>query len=91
MTTLFEDPGKPQELGAWTGDWHGYVVQLTDANGSPVDITSGTLSATFTDVATGSAYSFGAGAVTLTKGLAAQGIVTILNPAAYPTPATFAR
>jgi hypothetical protein len=88
MFTLYEDPGKPTAASAWVGDWHGYVVQLVDENGSPVDITTGTLSATFTNIATGAAYSFGAGAVTLTKSLATQGIVTVLNPAAYPSAAT---
>jgi hypothetical protein len=87
MYLLNEDPEIEVRAAAWTGDWHGYVVQVVDMNGSPVDITTGTLSATFTNVATGSAYSFGGGSVTLTKSLSSQGIVTVLNPAAYPTEA----
>jgi hypothetical protein len=75
------------QLAAWTGDWHTYVVRLVDSNGSPIDITTGTLGATFTNAATGIAYSFGGGSVTLTKSMATQGIVTVLNPAAYPTAA----
>ena len=46
MISLFEDPEQVQQVAAWVGDWHGYVVQLLDANGSPIDITTGTLSAT---------------------------------------------
>jgi len=84
---LFEDPEQEQQAAAWVGDWHVYVVQLLDELGSPIDITTGTLSATYTNIATGAAYSFGAGTVTLTKQYSAQGIVSILNPAAYPTSA----
>lgn len=84
---LFEDPEEVQQTGAWTGDWHTYVLRLVDENGSPIDITTGTLGATFTNVATGSAYAWGGGSVTLTKQYSAQGILSILNPAAYPTAA----
>jgi len=87
MYLMFEDPEQVTRAAAWVGDWHGYVVQLVDLNGSPIDITTGTLSATFTDVASGSAYSFGGGSVTLTKSFATEGIVTVLNPAAYPSAA----
>lgn len=88
MFTLTEDPEKSVQAGAWVGDWHGFVVQLTDENASPVDITTGTLGVTYTDIATGSAYSFGGGTATLTKSFSTQGIVTVLNPAAYPTATT---
>lgn len=87
IVDLYEDPELAQQTSAWTGDWHTYVVRLVDENGSPIDITTGTLSATFTDMATGSAYSFGGGSVTLTKQYSAQGILSVLNPAAYPTAA----
>ena len=87
MFQLNEDPEIEVRTAGWIGDWHGYVVQLVDLNGSPVDITTGTLSATFTNVASGAAYSFGGGSVTLTKSFASEGIVTVLNPAAYPTAA----
>ena len=87
MILLWEDPENVSRAAAWVGDWHGYVVQLVDINGSPVDITTGTLSATFTNVNTGSAYSFGGGSVTLTKSFSTEGIVTVLNPAAYPSAA----
>ena len=84
---ITEDPEQITQIAAWTGDWHTYVVRLVDENGSPIDITTGTLSATYTNAATGVAYSFVTGSVTLTKSLSSQGIVTILNPAAYPTAA----
>lgn len=87
MFVLNEDPEIVERTAAWTGDWHGYVIQLVDLNNSPVDVTTGTLTATFTNVDTGNAYSFGGGSVSLTKSLASQGIVTVLNPAAYPTSA----
>ena len=82
---LTEDPQQVVQVSAWVGDWHSYVVRLVDELGSPVDITTGTLGATFTNIATGAAYSFGGGSVTLTKQYSAQGILSILNPAAYPS------
>lgn len=85
MLQLTLDPETVTTTGAWIGDRYTYPVQLADENGSPVDVTTGTLSITYTDVATGSAYSFGGGSATLTKQYAAEGIVSILNPAAYPT------
>ena len=84
---LSEDPQQVVQVSAWVGDWHSYVVRLVDELGSPVDITTGTLGATFTNIATGAAYSFVTGSVTLTKQYSAQGILSILNPAAYPTAA----
>ena len=84
---LTEDPQQVVQLSAWVVDWHSYVVRLVDELGSPVDITTGTLGATFTNIATGAAYSFGGGSVTLTKQYSAKGILSILNPAAYPTAA----
>ena len=84
---LTEDPQQVVQVSAWVGDWHSYVVRLVDDLGSPVDITTGTLGATFTNIATGAAYSFVSGSVTLTKQYNAQGILSILTPAAYPTAA----
>ena len=84
---LTEDPQQVVQVSAWVGDWHSYVVRLVDELGSPIDITTGTLGATFTNIATGAAYSFVSGSVTLTKQYSAQGILSILNPAAYPTSA----
>ena len=84
---LTEDPQQVVQVSAWVGDWHSYVVRLVDELGSPIDITTGTLGATFTNIATGAAYSFVSGSVTLTKQYSAQGILSILNPAAYPTAA----
>jgi hypothetical protein len=52
-----------------------------------VDITTGTLGATFTNIQTGATYTFPSGSVTLTKQYSAQGILSVLNPAAYPTAA----
>ena len=74
MLQLTLDPETVMTTGAWIGDRYTYPVQLADENGSPVDVTSGTLSITYTDVATGSAYSFGGGSATLTKQYAAEGI-----------------
>jgi len=84
---LTEDPQQVIQASAWVGDWHSYVVRLVDELGSPVDITTGTLGATFTNIATGSAYTFPSGSVTLTKQYSQQGILSILNPAAYPSAA----
>jgi hypothetical protein len=84
---LTEDPQQIVQVSAWVGDWHSYVVRLVDELGSPVDITTGTLGATFTNINTGAAYSFVSGSVTLTKQYSAQGIMSVLNPAAYPTAA----
>jgi hypothetical protein len=84
---LTEDPQQVIQASAWVGDWHSYVVRLVDELGSPVDITTGTLGATFTNINTGAAYSFVSGSVTLTKQYSAQGIMSVLNPAAYPTAA----
>jgi len=84
---LTEDPQQIVQVSAWVGDWHSYVVRLVDELGSPVDITTGTLGATFTNIQTGAAYSFVSGSVTLTKQYSAQGIMSVLNPAAYPTAA----
>jgi hypothetical protein len=82
---LTEDPEVVATGASWTGDWNTYVVQFVDDQGSYVDVTTGTLAITYTNVATGAAYSFGGGSPTLTKQYAARGIVSILNPAAYPT------
>jgi len=87
IVNLTEDPEQVMQMAAWVGNWHTYVVRLVDDNGSPIDITTGTLSATYTNAATGVAYSFVSGSVTLTKSMATQGIVTVLNPNAYPTAA----
>ena len=84
---LTEDPQQVVQVSAWVGDWHSYVVRLVDELGSPVDITTGTLGATFTNIQTGATYTFPSGSVTLTKQYSAQGILSILNPAAYGTAA----
>lgn len=83
IINITEDPEQVVQIAAWVGDWHTYVVRLVDDNGSPIDITTGTLSATYTNAQTGIAYTFASGSVTLTKSMATQGIVTVLNPAAY--------
>ena len=62
-------------------------MRLVDDNGTPYDTTNDTLSVTYTNVATGSAYSFNSGSATITKQLNGQGIISLLNPAAYPTAA----
>jgi hypothetical protein len=84
---ITEDPQEVINISGWVNDWHTYVVRLVDDNGTPYDITNDTLSVTYTNVATGSAYSFVSGTAAITKQMNAQGILSILNPAAYPTPA----
>ena len=84
---ITEDPQEVTNISGWVNDWHTYVVRLVDDNGTPYDITNDTLSVTYTNVATGSAYSFVSGTAAITKQMNAQGIISILNPAAYPTPA----
>jgi len=85
--TLNADPENVVSQSAWVGEWHTYVCRLVDDTGAPVDITTGTLSATYTDVNTGSAYSFGGGTTTITKQYSSQGVISILFPAAFPAAA----
>lgn len=87
IINLNEDPEVVVQTSAWVGDWHTYVLRLVDSNGTPYDITNDTLAVTFTNVATGSAYAFGGGSATITKQMNGQGILSILNPAAYPSAA----
>lgn len=87
IINLNEDPEVVVQSSAWIGDWHTYVLRLVDSNGTPYDITNDTLAVTFTNVATGSAYAFGGGSATITKQMNGQGILSILNPAAYPSAA----
>jgi hypothetical protein len=82
---LYEDPENVQQAASWVGDQHLNVFRLVDQNGSSVDITTGTLGVTYTDISSGASYSFGAGTATITKELAREGLISILNPAAYPT------
>jgi hypothetical protein len=84
---ITEDPQEVTNISAWVNDWHTYVLRLVDENGTPYDITNDTLSVTYTNVATGSSYSFGGGSATITKQMNGQGIISVLNPAAYPTAA----
>lgn len=85
--TLNADPENVVMQSAWVGEWHTYVCRLVDDAGTPIDITSGTLAATFTNVNTGSAYLFGGGTTTITKQYSSQGVISILFPAAFPTAA----
>lgn len=87
LIQLNADPEIVVTESAWVGEWHTYVCQLVDDNGSPVDITTGTLATTFTNVTTGAAYAFSGGSVTITKQYASQGIISILFPSAFPTSA----
>jgi hypothetical protein len=84
---LNADPEIAFYSSAWVGEWHTYVCQLVDENGSPVDVTTGTLSITVTNINNGAAYAFSGGTVTITKQYAAQGLVSILFPSAFPTSA----
>ena len=81
---LSADSALTEEFSAWVGDWHSYVFRLLDDDGASVDLTGATLGVTYTNVATGSAYTFPSGTATLTKEYTSQGIISILNPAAYP-------
>ena len=82
ILSLWSDSGLQDELVQWVGDFHAITLQLKDSNGSPVDITSGTLTGNYTNIATGSPYTFPSGSITITKVFASQGIITVLSPAA---------
>lgn len=90
MTTLLrmvEDPDTSTHVGAWVGDFHPYNLSLVDAQWSQVDITTGTLSVTFTDDTTGLPYTFPSGSAVLTKKWADEGLIELVLPAAWPTAA----
>lgn len=84
---LTTDSTLAEQFTAWVGDWHSYVFRLLDDDGGAVDLTGMTLGVSYTNVATGSTYSFVSGTASLTKEYSSQGIISILNPAAYPTAA----
>ena len=86
--TVSSDPGNISMANAWVGDWHSYALKLVDDNDTTVDITSATLSATYTNINTETPYSWTGGTAAITKQYAARGIVSILNPSAYPTTGT---
>lgn len=85
IITLNADPEIWEYQGAWVGEWHTYVCQLVDDGGSPVDITTGALTITVTNVNNGAAYAFSGGTATIIKQYATQGIVSVLFPSAFPT------
>ncbi len=86
MTTLLrmvEDPDTSTHVGAWVGDFHPYNLSLVDAQWSPVDITTGTLSVTFTDDTTGLPYTFPSGSAVLTKKWADEGLIELVEEAGH--------
>ena len=58
---LIEDPDTSTHHGSWVGAFYPYSLALVDAQWSPVDITTGTLSVTFSDDTTGLPYTFPTG------------------------------
>lgn len=82
-----EDYEDVQRIAVCVGSIQVYALQLLDSEGSHVDITAGTLSVSYINVATGAVYAFTGGSPVLTKWYAEQGVVSLLNPSAYPTPA----
>ena len=85
VTEDFEDV---QRIAVCVGSLQIYALQLIDSDGAHVDITAGTLSVTYIDVATGATYAFTGGTAVLTKWYPEQGVLSLLNPAVYATPTT---
>lgn len=84
---LYEGGEFQSPVSSFVGELSTVYLQLLDHDGSPVDITTGTLSASYTNYITGATYTFPSGTATLTKVSNPLGIVSLLNPAAYPSPA----
>lgn len=82
-----EDYEDVQRIAVCVGSIQVYALQLIDSDGAHVDITEGTLSVSYINVATGGAYAFSGGSPVITKWYAEQGVISLLNPSAYPTPA----
>lgn len=84
IINLSEDPQFEQIAYAWVGDFHSYLLRLVDGNGTAVPLTGGTLSITYTNVYTGTAYTFPSGSSTLTPQYATEGLFTLTLPSAFP-------
>ena len=81
-----EDFENVERISVCVGSLQVYALQLLDSEGAHVDITAGTLSVTYVNVATGASYAFTGGSAVITKWYAEQGVVSLLNPSVYPTP-----
>jgi hypothetical protein len=81
-----EDFENVERISVCVGSLQVYALQLLDSDESHVDISAGTLSVTYINVATGASYAFSGGSAVLTKWYAEQGVLSLLNPSAYPTP-----
>lgn len=83
----YEDPTQAQAFSVVLGENVPYNLQLIDTNGTAVDVTTGTLSVSFTNNATGSPYTFPSGSTVVTKSFPGQGVITVTLPAAWSTSA----
>jgi len=84
---LHEGGSVSSPASSFVGELQTVYLQLLDHDGSPVDITTGTLTASYVNSLTGAAYTFPSGTATLTKVSNPLGIVSLLNPSAYPSSA----
>lgn len=87
ITPAYEDPTQAQSFSVILGENVPYNLQLIDTNGTAVDVTTGTLSVSFTNNATGAAYTFPSGTTVVTKSFPGQGVITVNLPTAWSTSA----
>lgn len=87
ITPAYEDPTQAQAFSVILGENVPYALQLIDTNGTAVDVTTGTLTVSFTNNATGAAYIFPSGVTVIAKSYPAQGVITVTLPSAWPTTA----
>lgn len=87
ITPAYEDPTQAQAFSVILGENVPYALQLIDTNGTAVDVTTGTLTVSFTNNATGAAYTFPSGVTVIVKSYPAQGVITVTLPSAWPTTA----
>lgn len=84
---MYEDPTQAQTFSVILGENVPYSLQLIDTNGTAIDVTTGTLSVSFTNNATGATYTFPSGTTVVTKSFPGQGVITVTLPTAWPTSA----
>jgi hypothetical protein len=87
ITPAYEDPTQAEAFSVILGENVPYVFQLIDTNGTAVDVTTGTLTVSFTNNATGASYTFPSGTSVVTKSFPGQGVITVTLPSAWPTTA----
>ena len=87
ITPAYEDPTQAQAFSVILGENVSYALQLIDTNGTAVDVTTGTLTVSFTNNATGTAYTFPSGFSVVTKSFPGQGVISVALPSAWPTTA----